>query len=145
MRLFGREPPHFVISVLFRGLMVGRRFREAGVSYQCHLSGGKHTASRETSKIIPLEKIVTVLPQDTFGISKVFSDHTVETTFQKLGDFSTKVEVSHYYSTPTMNAKLLALVAKGKVARETQATLTAAKTAIEATRYSAPALWCWRR
>jgi hypothetical protein len=106
------------------------------VSYQCHLTGGKHTCIEKDIEIIPLEKIVTVLPRDTFGISKVLRDYTVETTFQRLGDFSTKVEISHYYSTPTLKAKLLNLVAKGKIARETHATLIAAKAAIEATRHS---------
>ena len=36
----------------------------------------------------------------------------------KLGDFSTKVEISHYYSTPRLKAKLLNLVPKGKIARD---------------------------
>src|SRR6266481_3015385 len=45
---------------------------------------------------------------------------------------STKVEISHYYSTTTLKAKLLNLIAKGKIARETQATLNAAKATIEA-------------
>ena len=58
----------------------------------------------------------------------------METTFQKLGDSSTKVEISHYYSTPTLKAKILNLVAKGKIARDTQATLKAIKGAIEAYR-----------
>jgi len=84
----------------------------------------------------PLEKIVTVLPQDTFGISKILSDYRVETTFQKLDDSSTKVEISHHYSTTTLKAKLLNLIAKGKIARETQATLKAAKAAIEAAQKS---------
>ena len=117
-------------------LMDGKTFREAGVSYQCHLSGGKHTCIEKDIEIVPLEKIVTVLPQDTFGISKILSDYTVETTFQKLNDSSTKVEISHYYSTDTLKAKLVHLVAKGKIARETQATLAGAKAAIEATRHS---------
>jgi hypothetical protein len=39
----------------------------------------------------------------------------------------------HYYSTTTLKAKLLDLIAKGKIARETQATLNAAKAKIEAT------------
>jgi hypothetical protein len=51
----------------------------------------------------------------------------VETTFQTLGHRSTNVEISHYYSTTTLKAKLLNLIAKGKIARETQATLNAAK------------------
>jgi len=128
--------PEFHPRVFKVDLIDGRTFREAGVSYQSHLSGGKQTCIEKDIEIIPLEKIVTVLPQDTFGISKVLRDYTVETTFQRLGDSSTKVEISHYYSTPTLKAKLLNLVAKGKIARETHATLMAAKAAIEATRHS---------
>ena len=63
-------------------------------------------------------------------------DYRVETTLQKLGDSSTKIEISHYYSTPTLKAKLINLLAKGKLARETHATLLAAKAAIEATQHS---------
>ena len=57
-------------------------------------------------------------------------------TSQKLGDSSTKVEISHYFSTPTLKTKRLNLIAKGKIARETQDTLTAIKAAIEAARHS---------
>ena len=95
-------------------------------------SGGKHTCIEKDIEIIPLQKIVTVLSEDTFGISKILSDYRVETTFQTLGHRSTKVEISHYYSTTTLKAKLLNLIAKGKIARETQATLNAAKATIEA-------------
>jgi hypothetical protein len=87
---------------------------------------------REGHRNYPLQKIVTVLPEDTFGISKILSDYTVETTFQALGHRSTKVEISHYYSTTALKAKLLNVIAKGKIARETQATLNAAKAMIEA-------------
>ena len=73
-----------------------------------------------------------MLPEDTFGISKILSDYRVETTFQTLGHRSTKVEISHYYSTTTLKAKLLNLIAKGKITRDTQATLNAAKATIEA-------------
>ena len=73
-----------------------------------------------------------MLPEDTFGISKILSDYRVETTFRTLGHQSTKVEISHYYSTKTLKAKILNLIAKGRIARETQATLNAAKAAIEA-------------
>ena len=122
--------PEFHPRVVKVDLLAGKSFREPGVSYQCHLSGGKHTCIEKDIEIVPLEKIVTVLPQDTFGISKILSDYRAETTFQKLDDSSTKV--SHYYSTTTLIAKLLNLIAKGKIARETQATLKAAKAAIEA-------------
>ena len=73
-----------------------------------------------------------MLPEDTFGNSRILSDYRAETTFQTLGRRSTKVAISHYYSTTTLKAKLLNLIAKGKIARETQATLNAAKATIEA-------------
>ena len=86
----------------------------------CHLCGGKHTCIEKDIEIVPLEKIVTVLPQGTFGISKILSDYRVETTLQKLGESSTKMEISHYYST-TLKAKFLNLIAQRKIAsRPTQ-------------------------
>ena len=124
--------PEFHPRVVKVDLLSGKTFREPGASYQCHLSGGRHRCVEKDIEIIPLQKIVTVLPEDTFGISKIFSDYRVETTFQTLGQQSTKVEISHYYSTTTLKAKLLNLVAKGKIARETKATLNSAKAKIEA-------------
>jgi uncharacterized membrane protein len=124
--------PEFHPRVVKVDLVAGKSFREPGVSYTCHLSSGKHTCVEKAIEIVPLEKIVTALAQDTFGISKILSDYRAETTFQKLDDSSTKVEISHYYSTTTLKAKLLNLIAKGRIARETQATLKAAKGAIEA-------------
>jgi hypothetical protein len=124
--------PEFHPRVVKVDLLSGKTLREPGASYRCHLAGGKHTCTEKDIEIIPLQKIVTVLPEDTFGISKILSDYRVETTFQTVGLRSTKVEISHYYSTTTLKAKLLNLFAKGKIARETQATLNAAKATIEA-------------
>jgi hypothetical protein len=124
--------PEFHPRVVKVDLLSDKTIREPGASYQCHLSGAKHTCIEKDIEIVPLQKIVTVLPEDTFGISRILSDYRVETTFQTLGDLSTKVEISHYYSTTTLKAKLLNLIAKGKIARETQATLNAAKGVIEA-------------
>ena len=123
--------PEFHPRVVRVDLLSGKTLREPGASYQCHLSGGKHWCIEKDIEIIPQQKIVTVLPEDTFGISKILSDYTVETKFQALGPRSTKVEISHYYSTTTLKAKLLNLIAKGKIARDTQATLNGAKAAIE--------------
>ena len=128
--------PEFHPRVFKVELIDEKAFRGVGVSYQCHLCGGRHTCVEKDVEIVPLEKIVTVLPQDTFGVSNILSEYTVETTFQKIGDSSTKVAISHYYSTPSLKARLFNLMAKGKIARDTQATLTAAKAAIEATRHS---------
>jgi hypothetical protein len=124
--------PEFHPRVVKVDLLSGKAFREPGAAYQCHFSGGKQTCIERDIEIIPLEKIVTVLPEDTFGITKILTDYRVETTFQALGDRSTKVEISHYYSTTSLKAKLLNFIAKGKIDRETQATLNAAKVTIEA-------------
>jgi uncharacterized membrane protein len=126
--------PEFHPRVIKVDLIDGKAIRDAGVSCQCHLSGGKHTCIEKDIEIVPFEKIVTIFPKDTFGISKILSDYTVETRFHKLGDASTKVEISHYYSTPPLKAKILNLIAKGKIARDTQATLNGAKAAIDAAR-----------
>ncbi|HEY7097374.1 MAG TPA: hypothetical protein VH437_11660 [Terriglobales bacterium] len=88
--------PEFHPRVVKVDLLSGKTFREQGASYQCHLSGGKHTCVERDIEIIPLQKIVTVLPEDTFGISKILTDYRVETRFQALAYRSTKVEISHY-------------------------------------------------
>ena len=112
-------------------LISGKASREAGVAYQCHLIGGKHTCVEKDIEIVPMERIVTILPEDSFGISKILSDYTVETRLQRLGDFATEVEISHFYSTKTLKAWLLNLIARRKIARDTQAMLNAMKAAVE--------------
>ena len=123
--------PTFHPRVVKVDLLSGKAQREPGVAYRCHLAGGKHTCIEKDIEIVPMEKIVTVLPEDTFGISKILFDYVVETTFHRLSDSSTRVEISHYYSTKTLKAKLLNLIAKRKLARETQDMLNAVKRVIE--------------
>jgi hypothetical protein len=112
-------------------LLSGKASREAGVAYQCHIKGGKHTCVEKDIEVIPMERVVTILPEDSFGISKILSDYLVETKLQSLEGIATKVEISHYYSTKTLKARLLNLIAKRKIARDTQAMLHAMKAAIE--------------
>ena len=121
----------FILAIVKVELLSGKALREPGVSYQCHLSGGKHTCVEKDIEIVPMQKLVTVLPEDTFGISKVLSDYVVETTLHRVAQSSTKIEISHYYSTPTLKAKLLNLIARRRIARETQDTLNGMKAAIE--------------
>jgi len=113
-------------------LLSGKQFREVGASYQCHFSGGKHSCIEKDIEIVPMQRIVTVLPQDTLGITKILPDYMVETNLYEIGPRSTRIEIRHYYSTNSVKAKLLNLIAKGKIARQTQQTLNAIKTAIEA-------------
>jgi hypothetical protein len=123
--------PAFHPRVVKVELLSGKARREPGVSYRCLLAGGKHTCVEKDIEIIPMQKIVTVLPEDTFGISKILPDYVVETTVHRIGQSSTKMEISHYYSTRTLKAKLLNLVARRKIARDAQATLNGIKAAIE--------------
>jgi ligand-binding SRPBCC domain-containing protein len=123
--------PTFHPRVVKVDLLSGKARREPGVAYQCHLAGGKHTCIEKDIEIVPMEKIVTVLPEDTFGISKILSDYIVETTFHRMSDSSTRVEISHYYSTNTLKAKLLNVIGERKMARETQDMLNAVKRVIE--------------
>ena len=123
--------PAFHPRVVKVELLSGKARREPGVSYRCHLAGGKHTCVEKDIEIIPMQKIVTVLPEDTFEISKIWPDYVVETRVHRVGQSSTKMEISHYYSLPTLKAKLLNLIARRRIARDAQATLNGIKAAIE--------------
>jgi Polyketide cyclase / dehydrase and lipid transport len=112
-------------------LISGKQFREAGVAYQCHLSDGKNTCIEKDIEIVPMEKIVTVFLSDTMGLTKLLPDYIVESTLKKIDDKSTKVEISHFYSSSKWKVWLLNFIIKRKVARETMDTLHAIKKNIE--------------
>jgi hypothetical protein len=112
-------------------LVSGKQFREAGVAYQCHLSDGKNTCVEKDIEIIPKEKIVTVFLSDSMGLTKLLPDYVVESTLHKVDSYSTKVEISHFYSSSKLKVWLLNFVIKRKVARETMEMLHAMKKNIE--------------
>ena len=113
-------------------LISGKQFREAGVSYQCHLIDGKNTCIEKDIEIVPLQKLVTVFQDDTMGLTKLLPDYVVESTLSKVGENATKVEMSHFYSSSKPVVWLLNFYIKRKLARETQDTLNAMKRSIEA-------------
>ncbi len=112
-------------------LLSGKQFREAGVSYQCHLIDGKNTCTEKDIEIVPMQKLVTIFPQDTMGITKLLPDYVVESDLSKVSDNATRVEMSHFYSTSKLIVWLLNPFIKRKLARETQDTLNAMKKRIE--------------
>ncbi len=112
-------------------LISDKQFRKAGVSYQCHLSDGKHTCIEKDIEIVPMEKIVTVLSSDTMGLTKLLPDYIVETTFEKIDDNRTQMKIAHFYSSSKLKVRLLNFIIKRKVARETMDTLNAIKKSIE--------------
>ena len=113
-------------------LISGKQFREVGVSYQCHLTDGKNTCIETDIEIVPLQKLVTVFPQDTMGLTKLLPDYVVESTLVKVGENATKVEMSHFYSSSKLTVRLFNFFIKRKLAQETQDTLNAMKKRIEA-------------
>jgi hypothetical protein len=112
-------------------LVSGTSRRKAGAAYKCCMKDGKNTCIERDIEIVPMEKIVTILPEDTMGLCKIFPDYIVETLFTPLGENSTKTEFCHYYSTNSSTAKMVNLVAKPRLAKESQETLVAIKNKIE--------------
>jgi hypothetical protein len=109
----------------------GKQFREEGVSYQCHITGGKHSCIEKDIEIVPMVKIITVFTSDTMGLTKLLPDYMVESSVARIDANTTRVTIAHYYSSSKWKVKLLNFYIKRKVARETQETLHAMKIAIE--------------
>ena len=78
-----------------------------------------------------MQKIVTVFPQDTMGLTKLLPDYIVESNLTKIGENSAKIEISHFYSSSKLKVWLLNFIIKKKIAKETQDTLNAMKQNIE--------------
>ena len=112
-------------------LISGKRERGNGVAYRCHLKDGKHTCVEKDLEVVPMERIVTALPEDTMGIAKLLPDYLVEARLTPVASNETKVEFSHYYSTKSLKAKFFNVIAKRKIARDAQNTLEAMKRTIE--------------
>jgi Polyketide cyclase / dehydrase and lipid transport len=112
-------------------LISGERRRGNGVAYRCHLKDGKNTCVEKDLEVVPMERIVTALPEDTMGITKMLPGYLVEARLTPLAERETKVEFRHYYATKSLRAKLFNVIAKRKIARDAQNTLDAMKSTIE--------------
>jgi hypothetical protein len=112
-------------------LISGKRQRGKEVAYRCHLKDGKNTCVEKDIEVVPMERIVTALPEDTMGMTKMLPDYLVETRLTPVASNETKIEFSHYYSTKSLKSKLFTLIAKRKLARDSQNTLDAMKRTIE--------------
>ncbi len=112
-------------------LLDGQSQRAAGVAYKCHLRGGRHTCVERDIEVVPMERMVTTLTEDTFGVVRLLPDYRVETTLEREGAGRTRVEFRHYYSIRGWKARLFHWIAGRRIARESQATLEAMKLAIE--------------
>lgn len=116
-------------------LISGKSRREQGVAYRCHLKDGKNTCVEKDIEVVPMERIVTALPEDTMGITKMLPDYIVEARLTPLAENETKVEFRHYYSTKSLRAKIFNIIAKRSIAKDSQSTLEAIKSTIEKKTY----------
>jgi hypothetical protein len=112
-------------------LISEKRQRGNGVAYRCYLKDGKNTCVEKDLEVVPMERIVTALPEDTMGITKLLPDYLVEARLTSLAENETKIEFSHYYSIKSLKTKLFILIAKRKIERYSQDTLDAMKRTIE--------------
>ena len=123
--------PEFHPRVNKVDLISGKQFREVGVSYQCNLTDGKNTCVEKDIEIIPMEKIVTEMVDDTLGLTKLLPDYIVETILSKVDSQSTKIEMLHYYSDKKLMVIFLNSMIKRKIAKQTVETLNGMKKWIE--------------
>jgi len=112
-------------------LISGTHQRGMDVAYRCHLNGGKHTCVEKDIEVVPMERIVTALVEDTMGITTILADYLVEAILTPLAADETKVEFRHHYSTPSLKAKLFTLIVHRKIAKDSQNTLEAMKRILE--------------
>jgi hypothetical protein len=112
-------------------LISGKRERGKGVAYRCHLKDGKNTCVEKDLEVVPMERIVTALPEDTMGITNMLPDYLVEARLTPVAPNETKVEFRHYYSTKSLKTKVFNVIVKRKIARDAQNTLEAMKRTIE--------------
>ena len=113
-------------------LIDGRPHRATWVSYKCHLRGGRHTCIERDVEVVPMERIVTALVEDSFGVARLLPDYRVESTLNREGVGRTRVDFRHYYPIRGWKARLFHWFAGRRIAKESQATLNAMKRAIEA-------------
>ncbi len=112
-------------------LISGQRQRGEGVAYKCYLNDGKNTCVEKDIEVVPMERVVTALPEDTMGITKLLPDYVVETRLTPVTDQETKIEMAHYYSTNSLTKKLFNIIVKRKIAADSQNMLETMKRAIE--------------
>jgi uncharacterized membrane protein len=111
----------------------GTKQRAPGVSYQCNvLEGpGRGTCVEQVTEVVPMERFTTTIPDDSWGLSKLFADYVVETRFTPIGSDRTKVEFRQYYATNSVKAKVANVLARRRIASQTADTLKAIKLAVE--------------
>lgn len=107
------------------------QFRSSGVSYQCHLRDGKNVCIEKDIEVIDYHKMVTSLPFDTMGLTKILPDYIVESCLEKIEDNVTEIQIKHYYSIKNAFVFIINPFIKSKISNETNEMLNSMKREIE--------------
>jgi hypothetical protein len=89
-------------------LISGQSKRAVGVKYQCNiLEGRKGSCIEEVVEYIPNRKMSTGMREDTWGMSKMFTDFLAETTVIPRSENSTILQFEAFYNPVGLKNKLL--------------------------------------
>ena len=113
----------------------GTTQRAEGVEYRCNIltgpSRGRGTCVERTVEIVPMEYFMTTIPEDSWGLSKLFLDYEVESSFEKVPDQRTKVTIRQSYSPNGLRGRLVNVVARRRIAGQTRDTMNGMKQLLE--------------
>jgi uncharacterized membrane protein len=113
----------------------GTTQRAEGVEYRCNIltgpSRGRGTCVEKTGEIVPMEHFMTTIPEDSWGLSKLFLDYEVESSFEKITDERTKVTIRQSYSPNGLKGKLVNVVARRRITGQTRDTMNGMKQVLE--------------
>ena len=117
-------------------LLSGTTQRAEGVEYRCNIltgpSRGRGTCIEKIGQVVPMTHFMTTIPEDSWGLSKLFLDYQVETAFEKVDDRHTKVTIRQYYAPSGLKGKLVNVIAHRRLTRQTLDTMNGMKRALEA-------------
>jgi uncharacterized membrane protein len=113
----------------------GATTRAEGVEYRCNILTGpdreRGTCVERTGQVVPMKYFMTTIPEDSWGLSKLFLDYQVESSFEKVDDGHTKVTIRQYYSPRGLKGRVVNVIAHRRLARQTLDTMNGLKQAVE--------------
>lgn len=113
----------------------GTTQRAEGVEYRCNIltgpSRGRGTCVEKIGEVVPMEHFMTSFPEDTWGLSKLFLDYEVESSFEKIDDERTRMTIRQYYSPNGLKGKLANVIAHRRITGQTLDTMNGMKQALE--------------
>lgn len=116
-------------------LLSGRSTRALGVRYRCTVPEGRTgSCVEEVVGYVPGESVTTAFPEDTWGLSRMLADFTVETSLHPVADGQTLVRVEAYYRPLGLRTKIAnALFLRRVMARRAHKVLEGIKRLVERT------------